>query len=906
MIIVTSSEGDDPFGGKDAYGAWSANSGSDPYRASRISFSGETSISTSGYQAYGLYASAGGTISSTNPLNSVATTGLDANGVQADTGGVIVMTGGSVTTSGVGASGLFVTGASSAITASGVLITTGAGLLAQPDGVGVFADNGGIATLNGGSVTTSGANAAGLWASGSGATITTNPLAGAGAAIVTKGDNSPGAEADTGGAVILNGGSVTTSGASAAGVTAVTGGSAALSGVSISTSGQDSLGLAVVGSGSQASLAGANVVDTSGDGAVGLLASQGGALTSSGTTSVTTSGGIFATTGLGAYGVNADGAGSTVSLSSATVKTSGAGAVGLLASDRAGSGAAGSITVTGPLNVQTTNPAAVAIALQGSGARVLATGGGTIASAGGAIAFLGGANQIATFDNFTIANQSGDLIFADPSVATVNFNGTTANAGTNALLNATGGSVVTLNASASALTGAIRTDSASTSTLNLTSGANWTMTGSSVLSNLAVSASYVVFAAPTASAGFKTLTLQNYAGSGGFVTMNATLGGTGSASDQIVINGGRATGSTLLTIRNVSGAGALTIGAGIPVIVAVNGGTIATNAFALANTPVVGGYRYELEQSGQDLYLVSTPAATQAQMANSVTNVAKAQQQALITGRVLGSILLGATEQVNCSNCSSGFGSIGSYALGAHGRTSLSPELTAMGGFSYNEYSAQGITVTNAPTFGGSLVYDPINFGGSRPFFEIGGGLVPFEQVRYTRTYPNGAQVGQGQGNGINRSLGLFARVGWVDRVTPIDEAAVYTDVSRSWMVAGGYSEASGGNNPFPATVSTGLETLDVLRLGAQYTHLFGGRYEANVSGAVAYGFSAVNSAQWNVADYGSISPYPIGNSVWCEWGARVGYRFSQRMVVDAFLIGTLGGQIGTTVHGGIGLRYLF
>ncbi len=106
-------------------------------------------------------------------------------------------------------------------------------------------------------------------------------------------------------------------------------------------------------------------------------------------------------------------------------------------------------------------------------------------------------------------------------------------------------------------------------------------------------------------------------------------------------------------------------------------------------------------ETGRDLYLVSTPTTTPAQVASSVTSIAKAQQQAIITGRVLGSILLGATEQVNCSNCSSGFGSIGSYALGAHGRTSLTPELTAMGGFSYDEYSAQGITVTNAPTFAG-------------------------------------------------------------------------------------------------------------------------------------------------------------------------------------------------------------
>ena len=49
---------------------------------------------------------------------------------------------------------------------------------------------------------------------------------------------------------------------------------------------------------------------------------------------------------------------------------------------------------------------------------------------------------------------------------------------------------------------------------------------------------------------------------------------------------------------------------------------------------------------------------------NSVNNVAKAQQSQIITNRVLGSILLGATQQVSCSSCGGGFGSIGSFALG--------------------------------------------------------------------------------------------------------------------------------------------------------------------------------------------------------------------------------------------------
>ena len=429
------------------------------------------------------------------------------------------------------------------------------------------------------------------------------------------------------------------------------------------------------------------------------------------------------------------------------------------------------------------------------------------------------------------------------------------------------------------------------------------MTGSSAVSNLAVTNSAIVFAPPGSSAAFKTLTVGSYVGTGANLTMNTALGGTGSASDQLAINGGSATGSNFLTIHNVGGAGAQTTGNGIPVVVVSNGGTTASNAFALANTPVVGGFRYSLEDTNNDWYLVSSPTSTQSDIANSVNNVAKSQQQLITTNRILDSILIGATEQVNCSNCSSGFGLVGSYALGAHGRHSLTDELTVIGGFSYGEYSADGVTVSNAPSIAGSLIYDFVNWGRSRPFVEVGGGATPFEDVKYSRSYANGATTGTGYGEAVNRNLGIFGRVGWVDRLTPIDEAAVYGDISRSWMIAGGYTEGAGPGNPYPATVQTGLDTLNVARAGGQYTHLFNGNIEVNVSAAVAYGFGAGSGNQFSVVDFGTIAPYPIANSYWLEYGGRVGYRLPNKMVLDAFLLGTAFGEIGKTLHGGVGLR---
>jgi fibronectin-binding autotransporter adhesin len=112
--------------------------------------------------------------------------------------------------------------------------------------------------------------------------------------------------------------------------------------------------------------------------------------------------------------------------------------------------------------------------------------------------------------------------------------------------------------------------------------------------------------------------------------------------------------------------------------------------------------------------------------------------------------------------------------------------------------------------------------------------------------------------------------------------------------------------NPYPANAAQGLDTLNVARLGAQYTHLFNGAIETNVSAAVAYGFGSGPGETVNVYDFAPVAAGALPNTTWFEYGARVGYRVNNNMVVDAFVLGTAGGAVGTTVHGGIAVRVAF
>src|SRR5689334_3375137 len=64
----------------------------------------------------------------------------------------------------------------------------------------------------------------------------------------------------------------------------------------------------------------------------------------------------------------------------------------------------------------------------------------------------------------------------------------------------------------------------------------------------------------------------------------------------------------------------------------------------------------------------------------SINGVADQRVNQMITNQVLGSVLLGVNEQVNCSNCVSAFGSVGSFTAGVHGRKELTNNLSLLGG----------------------------------------------------------------------------------------------------------------------------------------------------------------------------------------------------------------------------------
>ena len=189
-------------------------------------------------------------------------------------------------------------------------------------------------SLTGVSVMTSGANAPGIQATGSDgmsggqSSVTTAVLTGKSptpTTITTTGDNSPGAQADTGGQIMMTGGSVTTSGAGSTGLYATgadgeTGAKSTITatGVAVTTGVDPGPGTGATGvfaeAGGQVFLTGGSVT-TYGNSAYAVVAHSGGLVQLNGTS--------ISTNGNGSGGLGINGAGSEIDATNATISTTG-------------------------------------------------------------------------------------------------------------------------------------------------------------------------------------------------------------------------------------------------------------------------------------------------------------------------------------------------------------------------------------------------------------------------------------------------------------------------------------------------------------------------------------------------------------------------------------------------------
>lgn len=514
-----------------------------------------SSITTTGSSSFGARASGAGSVVNLSDVT-IQTSGSLADGLFADAGGHIVMNGGSITTTGFSARGADAlagseidltnvtinssgSGAGGLFTVGGDITATGCTITVNStsSGSGIFAQNGGNITLNNSTLVSTGTLAATRALSN--ATLNIN-----GSSITSIGNNNYGLFADQTSVANVANSTIQTSGNFSFG-TYVQGGSILnLDSVDITTSGINAYGLIAI---NNAQANGENVhIHTTGTNSFGVIVVS------------------------GAQG------GSTATLDNSTVETSGLNASAIVFTFSSPPvPPVGAVNTLNATNTEFSADDATLIVVD-SGSSSVNTNNATI-----------------NFNNVTAnAAANHDFLLVDSDARLV-MNAVDSELSGDTVINA--GGTANLNYQNTHYTGAITTNGIGNLTLT---GGTWDLTGTSNLTNL-TNAGSINFT-PNGT-NFKTLTIDDaYIGQGGNATLNTFLEGTGSPSDLIIINGGTATGSTALNIRNAGGAGAVTIGNGILVVDAINGGTTAPTAFTQGGDIVAGPFEYTLYRGGVD------------------------------------------------------------------------------------------------------------------------------------------------------------------------------------------------------------------------------------------------------------------------------------------------------------------
>ena len=307
--------------------------------------------------------------------------------------------------------------------------------------------------------------------------------------------------------------------------------------------------------------------------------------------------------------------------------------------------------------------------------------------------------------------------------------------------------------------------------------------------------------------------------------------------------------------------------------------------------------------SFEEAYDCPTPA----DIDNSLRQIGDDRVKNLVTHNRLAAPLLGATEQINCGDCFRGFAMAGSFSAGFNGRKNLTERLSVLGGLSFNEFDSKSTKTTRAPIFALGLRYDLADWGTSRPFFQVAGSLSPNERVRTTRVVLLNGTPAAVSGATDATTYALHARAGWVYRVSPVGEFAAYVDLSHTGQRFSAYTE-KGDPNLLPLTYESRTTSSNVVRAVVQHTHLLTPSIEVHVGAGIAHGFGSKSglSASSQLDFYGVFTG-SAKNTTWAEVDARVGFRVAKGVVIDAFALTTFGPDpVGNTIHGGLGLRYLY
>lgn len=201
----------------------------------------------------------------------------------------------------------------------------------------------------------------------------------------------------------------------------------------------------------------------------------------------------------------------------------------------------------------------------------------------------------ANFNNSNIImNDDSTAFIAENGTAKFDFTNTNVIVQDGLLLDAKNTSTTSFDTNKSVINGKIQTEAGSTTNVNLTNKSVWDNVNGSNISYLINDHSEINLRS-TLPNTFNSFVVNEYKGVNGTIKMNTHVYDDSSSSDMLIIDGGKASGTTYLDIIDVSNGDGGDHLNGIKVVDAINGATTDRNSFKLVNDQVdTSAYVYYL------------------------------------------------------------------------------------------------------------------------------------------------------------------------------------------------------------------------------------------------------------------------------------------------------------------------
>src|SRR5258708_26644913 len=139
-----------------------------------------------------------------------------------------------------------------------------------------------------------------------------------------------------------------------------------------------------------------------------------------------------------------------------------------------------------------------------------------------------------------------------------------------------------------------------------------------------------------------------------------------------------------------------------------------------------------------------------------------------------------------------------------------------------------------------------------------------------------------------SEDYGAYGRGGWISRLSLREEVAASVEIWQIWQRVKGYTEPTVAFNPFDASIATGTDRTSLVKVGGQWTHLFGNSVEGNVNGGFVQSFATRSGIVATVTGDGTVGP-TIGNQSWFEYGGPLGFCLTNWSAAAPIFISTRG-----------------